>query len=559
VLGFLVIFLRFHLLYTFFTMKRFISRAPVTLCVVVACLLAAGTAQAPVQAQAAYGSDQGIEDRLRAPSFPKVLLRDVVVSNTDKDLKTTDRYFNSEPGIAIDPVNPRNIVVSAFSGAWTPLPDGEGFRSAPIWYSRNGGHLWTKEFAVAAPPGIPKGVLSVSPCDETFDFGRNGVLYGTFLLNGNGEEGASCSEAETTDTKGNSEAAFGEVVTGATANPANEQAWQWLVENGKTQFTNRYPPDQPWLITNRDPDRPHRDNVYVAYQAVSASMQVAVAEAKIPPDFKLDVSSGTGTSFGGNPGHRIAANHRTGAIYSLWETAASMDCLPASAVSYMLNRSLDGGRTWELNGSAEGVPVAQVCSHQNLFSYSFGEVEPGTILGGVNPLRGGIDALAVDSKTGDVYVVYGEFDAGSGRDRISIARLTEKGNGCMELHPSHFVSGPEHQSALPAVAIAQDESGTVGVLYDTADRLDDVTSLPYFSVHFAVSADRGAHFRRVVLQTFEFPEDAPRGNSGPRPLGDYQQLKSLGKTFYGVYSGDGHRFGRPFHKIDPIFFKTEAK
>lgn len=544
-------------LYTLFTMKQLISRAPVTLCIVAACFLAADRAQAPVQAQAASGSGQEIDDCLRAPSFPKVLLQDVVVSNTDKDLKNTDRYFNSEPGIAVDPTDPRKIVVSAFSGAWTPLANGGGFRNAPIWYSRNGGHLWTKEFTVSAPPGIPKGVLSESPCDETFDFGGNGVLYGTFLLNGNGEEGASCSEADTPDTTGSSETTFGEVVTGATANPANHQAWQWLVENGKTQSTNRYSPDQPWLITNRNPDRQHRENIYVAYQATS--MQVAVAEAKIPPDFTLDVSTGPAISFGGNPGHRIAANHRTGTIYSLWETAASIDCFSGSAVSYMLNRSLDGGKTWELNGSAEGIPVAQVCSHQNIYTYRFGEIEPGTILGGVNSLRGGIDALAVDSKTGDVYVVYGEFDAAAGRDRISIARLTDRGNGWLELGPSHFVSSREHQSALPAVAVAEDENSTVGVLYDTADRLDDETSLPYFSVHFAVSVDHGAHFRRVVLQTFLFPQGAPTGSSGPRPLGDYQQLKSVGNTFYGVYSGDGHRFGRPFHKIDPIFFKTEAR
>ena len=53
-----------------------------------------------------------------------------------------------------------------------------------------------------------------------------------------------------------------------------------------------------------------------------------------------------------------------------------------------------------------------------------------------------------------------------------------------------------------------------------------------------------------------FPENAPSGNAGPRPLGDYQQLKSLGNTFYGVFSGDGQRFGRPFHKIDPISVKV---
>ncbi len=40
------------------------------------------------------------------------------------------------------------------------------------------------------------------------------------------------------------------------------------------------------------------------------------------------------------------------------------------------------------------------------------------------------------------------------------------------------------------------------------------------------------------------------------PSGDYQQLKSFGNTFYGVFSGDGQPFGRPFHKLDPIFIRT---
>ncbi len=538
-------------------MKRLRSTATATLCAAAACFLLIDKSQRPAKAQAVSSLDQGIDYLSTAPTFPKVFLRDVVVSNTDSELKNTDRFYNSEPGIAIDPRDRRNLVISAFSGAWTPLGNGREFRHAPLFYSRDGGRSWTKEFSISAPPGIPKGVLSESPCDETFDYGRNGVLYGTFLLNGNGEEGASCSEAETPDGTGNSNAVFGEVVTGATANPANEQAWQWLVEKGKTQSTNRYSPDQPWIIVNRDPDRRRRENVYVAYQA--ASMQVAVAQAKIPPDFKLDVSTGPATSFGGNPGHRIAANRRSGAVYSLWETAASIECSSGSAVSYMLNRSTDGGRTWELNDSPEGIPVAQVCSHQNIYTYSFGELEPGTILGGVNPLRGGVDALAVDSKTGDVYVVYGEFDNAAGRDRISIVRLTDNGNGWVRAEPSHYVSGREHQSALPAVAVTEDENGSVGVLYDTADSLDEETSLPYFSVHFAVSADHGVHFRKILLQKFLFPENAPRGGSGPRPLGDYQQLKTIGKTFYGVFSGDGQRFGRPFHKIDPIFFKTEPR
>ena len=163
----------------------------------------------------------------------------------------------------------------------------------------------------------------------------------------------------------------------------------------------------------------------------------------------------------------------------------------------------------------------------------------------------------MDSHTGDVYVVYGKFDEAAGRDRIAIVRLTHRGNDEMEPEPSHFVSGPEHQSALPAVAVT--ENGAVGVLYDTADGLDPESFRPFFSVHMAVSEDYGASFHTVLLQKFLFPENSPGGQFGPRPLGDYQQLKSLNRTLYGVFAGDGQPFGRPFHKIDPIFVKVSVR
>jgi hypothetical protein len=171
-----------------------------------------------------------------------------------------------------------------------------------------------------------------------------------------------------------------------------------------------------------------------------------------------------------------------------------------------------------------------------------------------------VDALAVDSHTGDVYVAYCNFDQSAGRDRISLVRLTGNGQNGMTVGKSYFVSGTQHQSALPAVAIAEGDDGAVGVLYDTADGLDPETSRPFFSVHLAISRDLGQTFQDTVMQTFLFPENAPHGGfGGPRPLGDYQQLKALGETFYGVYSGDGLPFGRPFPKIDPIFFKTSIK
>lgn len=485
-------------------------------------------------------------------TFPRLFLRDVVVSNTDQKLKETDQFFNSEPGVAINPTDARKIVVSSFSGAWSQTGFHAPFKNAPIWYSTNGGALWTKEFTIPAPPGVPASPVTQSPCDETFAYSRNGILFGTFLLNGSGEEGGNCSSFGESEASGG----FAAVYTGGTTDPADARVWQWNVVHGKTQPTNQVPPDQPWVVVNKDPVDGRSERVYVGYQG-NSSMQVAVAQAKLPADFSIDHQSGTRVSFSGNPGHRLAANHRSGTVYSLYQQGAAIDCSNGLAVSYMLNRSLDGGATWEIDGNMAGIPVAQVCSHQNLVTNLFGEPEPNVLAGGVNSLRGGIDAIAVDSNSGAVYVVYGEYDKAVNRDRIKIVRIKDSFHGGVEIEPSYFVSGPEHQSALPGVAVTAD--GSVGVLYDTADGLDESTGRPYFSVHFALSRNAGKTFQDVIAQRFLFPENAPSGALSPRPLGDYQQLKSFGDTFYGVFAGDGESFGRPFHKIDPIFVKTSSR
>jgi hypothetical protein len=93
------------------------------------------------------------------------------------------------------------------------------------------------------------------------------------------------------------------------------------------------------------------------------------------------------------------------------------------------------------------------------------------------------------------------------------------------------------------------------VLYDTFDGIDSQTGLPIFSAHLSMSSDHGMTFQDVTLETFLSPA---KDNNNPRQrvLGDYHQLKSVGTGFYGVFTGNGVPFGRPFSNTDPIFFKT---
>ena len=107
-------------------------------------------------------------------TFPDVMVVDTVVSNTNPNLTNTDTFGDSEPSIAVNTKNPDEIVITAFSGAWS---SSSGF--APLWHSTDGGNTWTKEFTIPAPPGISGAVGC--PCDQEVDYGRGGGLSATFL------------------------------------------------------------------------------------------------------------------------------------------------------------------------------------------------------------------------------------------------------------------------------------------------------------------------------------------------------------------------------------------
>ena len=59
------------------------------------------------------------------PLTPAVFIADVVVNNTDPNLTNTDTLNDGETSITVNPANPNEIVVTAFSG-------GSG-ANAPLW------------------------------------------------------------------------------------------------------------------------------------------------------------------------------------------------------------------------------------------------------------------------------------------------------------------------------------------------------------------------------------------------------------------------------------------
>jgi hypothetical protein len=217
-------------------------------------------------------------------------------------------------------------------------------------------------------------------------------------------------------------------------------------------------PDQPWLLTGGKPGAVKKsENVYVAYDNFSDApdMRVAVGAASPNPlQFTTDNLSGFSTGFV-NPGHRLAVDPNSGAVYSLFQRRINPGAGGSQNINYMLNRSTDGGVTWGLNGSPTGIIVANADSTQ-----------PQPKFCTVNALLGGVDHAAVDPKTGDVVYVYGNRDPGTGNNRLAMRRLTSNGAGGLNVGPELFITG-QVQAAIPSVAITTNR--TIGVFYYTCD------------------------------------------------------------------------------------------
>jgi hypothetical protein len=466
-----------------------------------------------------------------APFVANFSVVDAVVNNSNPALKNTDTVGGTELSIGVvRNSSPSRIVLTAFSGSWGS--------TAPLWLSTNGGLTWTKEFTVNPPPGAGAQVLGC-PCDQAVDFTEKNALAGTFLT--------------FTSTTG-----FGNVFSALSSNlTTTPGAFNYFQSPpGVAQLTNHLDvpsvnfADQPWLLIGRKPGTP-AENVYVAYDDFSASprhMRVAVAAATGALNFTTDKLTGFGGNGGINPGHRLAVDPRSGAVYSLFQLFVTPGAGNSKNINYMLNRSTDGGKTWRLNGSATGIVVANADSDQP-------GPPPTFKFCSVNALLGGADHAAVDPKTGDVVYVYGNRDPGTGNNRLAMRRLKPNGAGGLTVGPQIFITG-QVQAAIPSVAITQNR--VIGVFYYTCDGTSPA-GFPIFTAHFSTSADLGNTFFDNTLESFLSPATNTGNGNTQRVLGDYMQVKAIGNTFFGGFAGNREGFYplSPFSIIDPVFFRVQ--
>jgi hypothetical protein len=207
----------------------------------------------------------------------------------------------------------------------------------------------------------------------------------------------------------------------------------------------------------------------------------------------------------------------------------------------VLNRSTDGGKTWNLGGSNLGLLIANTDT-----------IQPTPKFCTVNALLGGIDHIAVDPTNGDVLYVYGKLDPGHG-NQLMMRRLREIKGQVFRIGNEKLIA--EAGTAIPSVAVTDDDS--IGIFYYSCDGIDASSGFPAFTAHFDISVDGGQTLIPNDLASF-LSAEKDNGNQRQRILGDYMQTKAVGSTFYGGFVANGLAFGRTMVSNDPIFFSVSV-
>lgn len=425
---------------------------------------------------------------------PQVLAQATIV-DIATDLTDPSNLADTEPSIAVNPVNPMEIAIVSFSENWGP-----GI-AAPVWKSTDGGTTWGKVFQIPEPvAGLP------GPGDQKIAFDNAGNLYVAelgfpprqdFIYRQTGGPNALLTPG----------AVYGDDqphldVDRAATSPCFNQLYS------------------PWLNFNLTNER---STVSASNNQGAATNNVAAGDNSTFPNRTTRIA--------------IAAN---GAAYIIYKTREGSAGGNFENAHFRVNRSDDCGATWTGLGGTAGVSVHGAAAVQTFFTTSFGNPAKGKVA----RARSSDAWIAADPGDGDVYAAYVDQD-GSGFGQVYVARSTNQG----ATWTSTRVTDGNNHSAFPEIAVA--DNGAVGVLYVD---FDDSGTNTIFRHRFARSFDDGATWTDQVLQSMD---PGPLANAVSGFLwGDYEGLTALGNQFYGVFTGES--IGRTTPQLDPIFFTESA-
>jgi hypothetical protein len=441
--------------------------------------------------------------RESSPRSAAVQLIDIANDQSDKD-----NLDDGEPSIAVNPKNPKEVSVVAFSGAW------DATTMAPIWKSDDVGEHWRRV------PQLPQPSRLDGPGDQAISYDTDGRLV--------------VVELGLADDSGESDVP-----------PRNFIYRQEKGADEPLEAGEFFGDDQPQVIVDLH-DTNCRNRVYSAWLNTRPSQGTSDAVLK---ELSMDSSSPDGgktlqdARVGDNrkfPNRttRVTVDHH-GHAYVVYKTREGAVGNDFERAHFRVKRSDDCGKTWANLGD-EGVSVTGSSSVLTLFTDNFG-----------NPAKGATararssDAWITTSPTSDdVYVAYVNKE-NSGFAQIYVARSADLG----KTWTTNRATDGSHNSGYPEVAVTSDDA--VGLLYVD---YDDSGTQTVFRHRMFISLDHGKTWTGKTLQDLR-PNDLQLSPSGFL-WGDYEGLVANGTTFFGAFTGES--INRAVKQLDPIFFKVAS-
>ena len=242
----------------------------------------------------------------------------------------------------------------------------------------------------------------------------------------------------------------GNIYQGSTTNPTSLAAWSWTGGGTRINTSTSGNADQPWLAEQGG-------RVFVGYDDFTRGVTLRVAaSANNGTTFAIDNAISNGARLGNtiNPGTRIATDG-AGNVYSIFGLGPSVG-VGTHTVTYYLNRSRDGGATWDFTGSSAngGLVITSGTSRQ---LDNAGTQASNTWFANVNDLRGNITAVAADPTGAHVYTLIGKQD-GSGTDRIYLREFHPNGAN-LDASAEIVISPAGQRAVFPSVTVLA--NGTV--------------------------------------------------------------------------------------------------
>jgi len=434
--------------------------------------------------------------------LPSVLVAQARIVDIATDALDPNNLADTEPSIAVNPANNREIAIVAFSENWGPNA------MAPVWKSSDGGVTWRKVLQIPQPQAGLSG-----PGDQKIAFDATGRLFIAEL--GSGPRDFVYRQTGAADAALTAGAPYGD--------------------------------DQPHLGVDTSAGQTCSGRVYSPWLNFGVTREQSTVSWSNNDGVTMnDVAAGDHSQFP-NRTTRIALGPNGVAyiVYKTREGAVAGVHLPGSAandfenVHFRVQRTDDCGQHWNALGTA-GTSVHGTATVQTLFTTNFGVTGAGRKVARARSS----DAWIAVAPSGAVYVAYVQRDT-SGFAQVYVAHSTDRG----ATWASTRVTDGTHQSGYPEVAVAG--NGGVGVLYID---FEDTGTATNFRHRFARSFDNGMHWTTQTLQSMN---PGLIANAGSGFLwGDYEGLTAAGDTFYGVFTGES--IGRTTRQLDPIFFTESA-